>query len=261
MNQTATQADAAATKRRTRKAEAAKPAGRRRVRVAEGVYPDRHGLAATVKVNGVQREIRFPAGTPLKTIRAKRDELRASLRTVPAGERHTLAHDAARYLQQVSGEPVSIADRRHHIDLWTACFGHIRTLELPQYTAALNDQAAPVARDAVRVRLQPSARRAHEPRQDPVRPPRRGRIRGSRPVRAAATEAALDRAHAHRGRAGAIDARVQNRSTLTAHALDRHAAFPDGAIAAGGLPPQRADAVRRRATRQGRTAGGDPAGR
>ncbi len=140
MNQTATQADAAAPKRRTRKADAAKPAGRRRVRVAEGVYRDRHGLAATVKVNGVQREIRFPAGTPLKTIRAKRDELRASLRTVPAGERNTLAHDAARYLHQVNGELVSIADRRYHIDLWTACFGHIRTLELPQHTAALNDQ-------------------------------------------------------------------------------------------------------------------------
>ncbi len=140
MNHTVTQADAAAPKRRTRKADAAKPAGRRRVRVAEGVYRDRHGLAATVKVNGFQREIRFPPGTPLKTIRAKRDELRASLRTVPAGERHTLAHDAARYLHQVSAELVSIADRRHHIDLWTARFGHVRTLELPQHTAALNDQ-------------------------------------------------------------------------------------------------------------------------
>ena len=50
-------------------AKPAKPA-RRRVRVAEGIYRDRHGLAATVKVNGVQRELRFPPGTPLKTIRA-----------------------------------------------------------------------------------------------------------------------------------------------------------------------------------------------
>ncbi len=133
-------AAAAQPKRRTSKANAAKPPARRRVRVAEGIYKDRHGLAATVKVNGIQREIRFPAGTPLKTIRAKRDELRASLRTVPSGERHTLAHDAARYLHQVSRELVSIADRRHHIDLWTARFGHIRTLELPQHTAALNDQ-------------------------------------------------------------------------------------------------------------------------
>ena len=93
MTQIANQADAAAPKRRTRKAEPAKSAGRRRVRVAEGIYRDRHGLAATVKVNGVQREIRFPAGTPLKTIRAKRDELRASLRTVPAGR---AAHPGSR---------------------------------------------------------------------------------------------------------------------------------------------------------------------
>ena len=114
--------------------------GRRRVRVAEGIYRDRHGLAATVKVNGVQREIRFPPGTPLKTIRARRDELRASLRTLRAGERHTLAHDAERYLQQVSAELVSIADRRHHIGLWVRRFGHLRTLELPQHTGALNDQ-------------------------------------------------------------------------------------------------------------------------
>ena len=113
---------------------------RKRVRVAQGVYKDRHGLAATVKVNGVQREIRFPPGTPLKTIRARRDELRASLRTLPAGERHTLAHDAARYLEQVNSELVSIADRRHHIGLWVERIGHLRTLELPQHTGILNDQ-------------------------------------------------------------------------------------------------------------------------
>ena len=144
MNQTVSRNDPAPEaprpKRRVTKAVGAKPPARRRVRVAEGVYRDRHGLAATVKVNGVQREIRFPAGTPLKTIRARRDEVRASLRAVPAGERNTLAHDAARYLKQIGGELVSIADRRHHIDLWSARFGHIRTLELPQHTAALNDQ-------------------------------------------------------------------------------------------------------------------------
>ncbi len=45
------------------KAGAGKPAARRRARVAEGIYKDRHGLAATVKVNGVHREVRFPPGT------------------------------------------------------------------------------------------------------------------------------------------------------------------------------------------------------
>ena len=74
-----------AGERAASKAGAAKPPARRCARVAKDDYRDRHGLAATVKVNGVQREVRFPRGTPLRTIRANRDELRASLRTIPAG--------------------------------------------------------------------------------------------------------------------------------------------------------------------------------
>ena len=112
----------------------------RRTRVAEGVYKDDYGLAATVKVQGVQREKRFPADTPLKTIRAWRDQTRASLRTQPVGERHTLAADADSYLDLVNGELVSISDRRYHISLWVDCFGHLRTLELPLHMPALNDQ-------------------------------------------------------------------------------------------------------------------------
>ena len=119
-----------------------KTAAKRRTRVAEGVYKDRYGLAATVKVNGIQREIRFPAGTSLKTIRARRDELKASLRRQPHGKRHTLAYDAERYLKQVEDKLVSIGDRQHHIRLWVARFGHLPTLALPQpqHISALNDQ-------------------------------------------------------------------------------------------------------------------------
>ena len=47
---------------------------RKRVRVSRGVYRDQYGLAATVKVNGMQRECRFPRGTPLRTIQAWRDD-------------------------------------------------------------------------------------------------------------------------------------------------------------------------------------------
>ncbi len=144
----ATAASAPRPKRRAaRSATSRKPKGRagsqparRRVRVAEGVYKDRHGLAATVKVNGIQRELRFPAGTPLKTIRARRDELRASLRTLPAGERHTLAHDAERYLDQVQSTLVSFIDRRRDLQAWLPQFGHLRTLALPAHLAALNAQ-------------------------------------------------------------------------------------------------------------------------
>ena len=118
----------------------ARPTSRRRVRVAEGIYKDRHGLAATVKVNGIQREIRFPTGTSLKTIRRRRDELRVSLRALTPGARHTLAHDAERYLEQVDGELASIADRRHHIGLWVQAFGPLRTLALEQHTPRINEQ-------------------------------------------------------------------------------------------------------------------------
>ncbi len=128
-----------ATSRRPKAKTPGQPA-RRRVRVAEGIYKDRHGLAATVKVNGIQRELRFPPGTPLKTIRAQRDELRASLRTLPAGERHTLAHDAGRYLDQVQHTLVSFADRRRDLQAWLPRFGHLRTLALPSHLAVLNAQ-------------------------------------------------------------------------------------------------------------------------
>ncbi len=123
------------------KAKAGSQPARRRVRVAEGVYKDRHGLAATVKVNGIQRELRFPPGTPLKTVRARRDELRASLRTLPAGERHTLAHDAGRYLDQVKSTLLAtFDDRRRDLSMWLPRFGHLRTLALPSHVAALNAQ-------------------------------------------------------------------------------------------------------------------------
>ena len=112
----------------------------RRTRVAEGIYKDRWGLAATVKVHGVQREIRFPPDTSLKTIRARRDQLRASLRTMPHGKRHTLAHDAGRYLDQVRTELVSIADRQRHLEAWLPKFGHLRTLNLSHDLSGLNAQ-------------------------------------------------------------------------------------------------------------------------
>ncbi len=128
-----------ATSRRPKAKTPGQPA-RRRVRVAEGIYKDRHGLAATVKVNGIQREVRFPPGTPLKTIRARRDELRASLRTLPAGGRHTLSHDAGRYLDQVKSTLVSFGDRRRELLAWLPRFGHLRTLALPAQLPMLNAQ-------------------------------------------------------------------------------------------------------------------------
>ena len=130
----------AAPRQRPPKVKSLGSQSRNRVRVAQGIYRDRWGLAATVKVNGIQREIRFEPGTPLKTIRAQRDEMRASLRTLPPGERHTLAHDAERYLDQVQSTLVSFADRRRDLLAWLPRFGHLRTLALPSHLAALNAQ-------------------------------------------------------------------------------------------------------------------------
>ena len=111
-----------------------------RVRVAEGVYKDRYGLAATVKVRGVQREMRFPRGTSLRTIRERRDELRARLLALPVGERHTLRHDAGRYLDQVRSTLTSFSDRRRDLQAWLPAFGHLRTLMLGSHLGALNAQ-------------------------------------------------------------------------------------------------------------------------
>ena len=81
-----------------RKPRASQKGDRKRVRVSEGVYRDQYGLAATVKVNGIQREKRYPRDTGLRTIQAWRAETRGSLVTLPKAAKHTLEHDAGRYL-------------------------------------------------------------------------------------------------------------------------------------------------------------------
>ena len=86
----------------------------------------------------------------------------AGMRTLPVGERHTLADDASRYLRQIGNELVSIADRRHYIGEWAARFCHLETLALPQRIAAAERPATPAAGDAVRLGVQPSTGCADE---------------------------------------------------------------------------------------------------
>ena len=123
-----------------RKPRASQKGDRKRVRVSEGVYRDRYGLAATVKVNGIQREQRFPRETGIRTIQAWRTQTRASLQNLPKGAKHTLAHDAKRYLDQIEGQLVSIRDRRRNLGTWFENFGHIRTLTLEHHVNELNGQ-------------------------------------------------------------------------------------------------------------------------
>lgn len=91
-------------------------------------------------MNGIQREIRFEPGTPVKTIRSRRDELRASLRRQRRQESGTLADDAVRYLDQVRTTLTSFADRQRHLEAWLPGFGHLDTLSLVDHLPLLDHQ-------------------------------------------------------------------------------------------------------------------------
>ena len=54
---------------------------RTRKRISRGVYRDRWGFSASVYAGGRRAEKRFPPGTPLKDVKAWRDDIRVSLRT------------------------------------------------------------------------------------------------------------------------------------------------------------------------------------
>ena len=136
----ATPAPRAGRKEGADKPRPSQKGAKKRVRKSEGIYKDRWGLAATVKVNGMQRERRFPRGTPLRTIQAWRDEMRGNLRTLPKGVKHTLRHDAGRYLKQKEGQLASIRDRRRCLGMWIERFGHLRTLALERHVPELNEQ-------------------------------------------------------------------------------------------------------------------------
>ena len=231
---------------------------KKRVRVSEGVYKDRYGLAATVKVTGMQRERRFPRGTPIRTIQAWRDEMRGNLRTLPKGAKHTLSHDAKRYLDQVEGQLVSIRDRRRNLGLWLEKFGHMRTLSLEQHVTELNGQlhqwrkersgaTCNHRRDAlmnlVRVLY---GRRAASGLSDLVMLPE------------GATEAAVGGPSGDRRGTRARGAGQQAAHTARTVALDWNAAVPDGSADAAKLPagrryPQR---DRRPGVKAGRREGG-----
>lgn len=93
-------------------------------RRTRGQRYDRYGVRAYVKVGGVQRERRFPRGTPDSTIREWRDAERVRLRAErpAAGPRGTFASDAGRYLKAVAAMP-SWKDRQRDIGAWLPQFG------------------------------------------------------------------------------------------------------------------------------------------
>ena len=118
-----------------------------RIRVAQGVYRDRFGLAGVVKVRGLQRERRFPPGTRIRTITGWQDEVRAQLRKRPAEQSGTLEGDVDRYLAAVRPTLASFVDRRRHLEAWLPTFGHYQISTLlstgvPQLNAQLRTRRA-----------------------------------------------------------------------------------------------------------------------
>lgn len=97
----------------------------RRTRIAEGIYSDRYGLAATVKVAGVQKERRYPFGTDLNEIKSWRIQARATLdedrpARAPSG---TLERDGDTFLtKKKTTAPGAKADR-FHLRAWYPTFG------------------------------------------------------------------------------------------------------------------------------------------
>ncbi len=100
----------------------------RRTRLAQGIWQDKYGIAAVVKVGRVQREQRFPPGTDLEELKRWQHRTRAELHdekpeaTAEPVTRGTLAADAVRYLKQIAGRPGFAADRSH-LRAWIDRYG------------------------------------------------------------------------------------------------------------------------------------------
>lgn len=95
----------------------------RRRRLAEGIYRDAIGLSAVVGVRNVQRERRFPVGTPLDELRRWRNQTRLDLQAIaPHAQRGTLAGDIESYLDQIAAL-ASARTRKSELKAWAERFG------------------------------------------------------------------------------------------------------------------------------------------
>jgi integrase len=121
-------------KQRKVKPEMGRP---RRKRIGKGIYRDKYGIAAAVKVGtgdaAQQREKRYSFDTPLKEIKAWQESMRADLRKTAsrpgASTRGTLEADAKAYLAPVEGL-ASYKSRVCEVNAWTALYGRLRRAHL-----------------------------------------------------------------------------------------------------------------------------------
>lgn len=116
----------------------------------KGIRRDKYGIRAYVKVGDIQREKRYPADTPVKTMQGWRDECRVALRKLrpQKGQHGSLSADVTRYLRQVSAMPTA-DERSRHLDLWIGALG-------------AHTPRASITPDAIRTVLQ-QWRHTHEP--------------------------------------------------------------------------------------------------
>lgn len=108
---------------------------RKRTRIALGIYRDQYGLAGTVKVAGVQRELRFAPDEAIDTIKGWQARIRSELledraetRAIddePVPERGTFASDVPRRLTQIAGR-ASYKSDRSHLRAWLPFVGHLK---------------------------------------------------------------------------------------------------------------------------------------
>lgn len=134
---------------------------RRRERLEEGIYQDAYGLAATVKVGGVQREARWPLGTDREILRSwriqKRAELDADRTLTPKPARGTLRADGDKWILKKQGLACFKADRSH-LKAWYPALGDrlrsgITRDQVERQIMAWRTQDPPVAIRTVRHRV------------------------------------------------------------------------------------------------------------
>ena len=109
----------------------------RRKRLGVGIYRDRYGVRAVVRVgsreNNRIREKRFPFETPIREIKAWQDstrvELKRTQRRLGMAAPGTLEADAQRYLAQVR-HLASYKSRVCEVNAWTTLYGRLRRLQI-----------------------------------------------------------------------------------------------------------------------------------
>jgi integrase len=106
----------------------------KRIRLAKGIYRDKSGIAATVSIGTGpakrQREKRYPAGTPLRDMKAWQQDTAALLREdVGVAKRGTLKADAARYLK-LAQYLKNWAGVRSEVRAWVALYGHLHRAQI-----------------------------------------------------------------------------------------------------------------------------------